>query len=175
LAAAGYEFSVAAAEVDETPRAGEPPLNQVQRLAAAKATSVANLHPFSLVLAADTIVVLNGTIYGKPRDLGTAKEILKNLSGQTHEVATAFCLYEGPNSQRHIETCVSKVAFRPLSEMEIDLYLTKGESLDKAGAYAVQGQGLGLIQEVQGSLTNVMGLPLTEVLAALLKVLSSSN
>jgi septum formation protein len=167
LAAAGLDFLVRPADVDESPVVGEEPMAQALRLAKAKALAVASGHPDSLILSADTVVVLNGKIYGKPRSLSEAKGVLKALQGHSHEVVTAYCLIAGDGRPPLSRATVSKVAFRPLTDREIDLYLEKGESLDKAGAYAIQGHGLGLIQEVEGSLTNVMGLPLSDVLAAL--------
>ncbi|MDR1608363.1 MAG: Maf family protein [Deltaproteobacteria bacterium] len=171
LRAAGFQFIVKPAEVDESPIDQEPPRAQVSRLAVAKALAGAKENPQSLVLAADTIVVLKGQIFGKPKELAEAKEMLKALSGQTHEVITAFCLL-GKNCPKPIVKPVSSaVTFRPLNASDIEAYLALGESLDKAGAYAVQGLGLSLIKEIQGSLTNVMGLPLQEVIVALEKYL----
>ncbi|MDR1576878.1 MAG: Maf family protein [Deltaproteobacteria bacterium] len=167
LTAAGFEFTVQPADVDESALPLETPNDQVRRLALAKAQAVAQANPDKLVLAADTIVVLEGQIYGKPKDLTEAKTILQKLSGQTHQVITAFCLM-GKNCPEPLERVVtSEVVFRPLSDREIDAYLRRGESLDKAGGYAVQGHGLSLIQETRGSLTNGMGLPLTEVIELL--------
>ncbi|MDR0549110.1 MAG: Maf family protein [Deltaproteobacteria bacterium] len=163
LAATGYEFTIDSAEIDESTAHNETPTAQVGRLAMAKAEAVAARHPQSLILAADTLVAIKETIYGKPRDLKAAKEILLALSGQTHEVRTCYCLKNQAQNISLARTFLSEVTFRPLNELEIDLYLAKGESLDKAGAYAIQGYGLSLIQTVRGSLTNVMGLPLLEV------------
>ncbi|MDR1872488.1 MAG: Maf family protein [Deltaproteobacteria bacterium] len=167
LNSAGFNFTVSPADTDESPLPQEPVRDWIKRVALAKALAVAPNEPTKLILAADTMVVLGERVLGKPKDLAEAKSFLRSLSGATHEVLTAFALTGGPVKSPLTELVSSKVLFRPLSQAEIDLYLTFGESLDKAGGYAIQGRGLSLIQEVKGSLTNVMGLPLPEVIAAL--------
>jgi septum formation protein len=167
LETAGARFEVIVSKAKETLIEGEPPESMVKRLALAKAESFLDLAPERAILSADTAVILNGTIYGKPKNPKEAKEILSRLSGKTHEVITAFCLVYGEKPEKYLDTAVSEVTFRPYSDREIDLYLAYGDYLDKAGAYAVQGRGISLIQEIKGSISNVMGLPLAEVLAAL--------
>jgi septum formation protein len=171
LAGLGYDFLIRPAATDESPLVGESPLAQTLRLAESKAREVAQTEPDSLVLAADSLVSLGDRIFGKPQDLAEARLFLRDLSGQAHQVTTGLCLLGPCAPEPRREAVISEVLFRPLTEREIEAYLEKGESLDKAGAYAIQGHGLGLIQEVRGSLTNVMGLPVREVILALEKFL----
>jgi septum formation protein len=172
LEALGAVFEICPADIPEILVPGEPPLAQVRRLAWEKARHTAGKFPGRAVLAADTIVVLEDQILGKPADLAEAGRMLRLLSGRGHQVMTAFCLLGGPLSEPCRQEAVSEVFFRSLAEEEIEAYLKTGESLDKAGAYAVQGLGVALIREVRGSLTNVVGLPLEEVRPVLEKYLS---
>jgi septum formation protein len=138
-------------------------------MAAAKAEDVWSPETGLAVLAADTIVFLGQNIFGKPSSPTKAKEMLKTLSGRVHQVATAFCLIPAKESPGRLTVVTSEVFFRDLSEIEIEQYVSLGESMDKAGAYSVQGAGAFLIDEIKGSFTNVVGLPLPEVLWALEK------
>lgn len=159
LAGLGLTFSVRAANVDETPRAGEPPADYVLRLAQEKAAAVA---PESdLVLAADTTVVIDGEILGKPADGADARRMLRLLSGREHEVMTGVALVEGSRSAAAVET--SRVRMAALTEAEIDWYAATGEPLDKAGAYAIQGLGALFVEAVRGNYSNVVGLPIPAV------------
>ncbi|MBF5041450.1 septum formation inhibitor Maf [Aggregicoccus sp. 17bor-14] len=165
LAQLGLLFEVCAADIDETPHPGEPPEAYVQRLAREKARAVAAHRPGQWVLAADTTVVLDGDILGKPLDAAEARTMLARLSGRTHSVFTGVAL-AGPGAPA--ETLVrTEVTFRPLGAEEIAWYVGTGEPLDKAGSYAVQGKGGFLVQALAGSPTNVIGLPLGETLALL--------
>lgn len=119
-------------------------------------------------LAADTMVVLSGRILGKPGGVAEAKQMLRALSGAQHEVVTGVALRMG--TAAHAFAVTTQVRFRPLSHSDIDRYVACGEPLDKAGAYGIQGRGGALVQEVYGSYTNVVGLPLAETLAALTQV-----
>jgi septum formation protein len=152
---------------DETHRPGETPAAYVQRVAADKAQTISQEQPGFWVLAADTIVTLNGHILGKPGSTEIAREMLATLSGQTHQVMTAFVLLNETGQSAAAEVVTSEVTFQSNSDAEIDAYLATGESFDKAGAYAVQGKGRVLVGRVTGSLTNVIGLPMDEVGAAL--------
>jgi septum formation protein len=158
LTSLGIPFVVDRADLDETPWPGEAPAETAARLAAAKAAVVAKARPGSWVLAADTLVVLDDTVLGKPFDDAGAARMLRLLSGRDHRVVTGVCLLEnaGPGTTL-IEW--SRVRFAALSEEELNWYVATGEPRDKAGAYAVQGLGARFIESIEGSFTNVMGLP----------------
>jgi septum formation protein len=159
----GVPFKVIRVDLDETAGAGEAPLAYVSRLAGAKAD--AGWHRSrdpaqAPVLAADTAVVLDGRILGKPKDMDDAMAMLRDLSGRTHEVLTAIALRTALAS----ETAVSRssVTFRPIDAGEARRYWETGEPLDKAGAYAIQGYAAVFIADIKGSYSGVMGLPLFE-------------
>ena len=142
-----------------------PPGEGAGRRALAKAAWAAERRPDAVVLGADTIVVLQGEVLGKPSDAAGAREMLSRLSGRTHRVITGFAIVSGGEARtRLVET---EVGFRALDAASIERYVESGEPMDKAGAYAIQGAGGGFIDRVSGSYTNVVGLPLPEVLAAL--------
>jgi len=122
------------------------------------------------ILGADTIVVIDGKLFGKPRNYQDAKNMLNVLSGREHTVITGFCIIDPSGEISHSESVTSKVNIRKLSEEEIDAYLATKEPFDKAGAYAVQGIGAFMIKSINGSYTNVVGLPLCEVIVALKKI-----
>jgi len=167
LAAVGVPFRVIPSGVDETPRTGERPSRFVRRAALDKAEAVAARHPATFVLSADTIVVADGRFLGKPRDRAEARRMLSRLAGREHKVYTAVCLLSGGSGYRDIGTEVSRVRFRPLASAEVAAYARTGECDDKAGAYAAQGAGMLLIDRVAGSFSNVVGLPMTRVVAML--------
>ncbi|MCB2191106.1 MAG: septum formation inhibitor Maf [Deltaproteobacteria bacterium] len=162
----GLAFRLAPARIDENLLPGEDAAQAAQRLATAKAEAVLT-GPYDTVLAADTLVVLDRKIMGKPRDAAEATQMLRELSGAQHEVITGYCLMN--QSGRTVGLGRSLVTFRNLSEAEIAAYVATGEPLDKAGAYAVQGLGAALVKEVSGSYTNVVGLPLAAVIKLLLE------
>lgn len=159
-------------DVDETPMPDEPPDAYALRVAGAKA-EVAARHltqrslPQNPVLAADTIVVLDGQILGKPVDAGHAIQMLQTLSGREHKVITAIAMARREQIETRIS--VSTVRFRELSDLEIRRYVTSGEPLDKAGAYAIQGRAAVFITRIEGSYSGIMGLPLAETAELLLK------
>jgi septum formation protein len=168
------DFEVRPVNLDESLRPGEAPAAFAERLAREKA--LAGGQAARLALGADTIVVLEDRILDKPSGPAEARSHIAALSGRTHQVITAFCLAEAGRvlSARAV---LSLVTFRTLTRDMIEGYAASGEGLDKAGAYGLQGRGWSLIENVQGSLTNVMGLPLTEVLedlSASVKDLSAS-
>jgi septum formation protein len=165
LAGLGIALEVRPADTDESVLPGEAPRAYVARVAREKARAV----PGEVVLAADTAVVLGDTILGKPRDAADAARMLRALSGTTHEVLTGVCVRRGaPGAPLEREALVSTaVRFRALSEQEIAWYVATGEPLDKAGAYALQGAGGVLVESVAGSVSGVVGLPLTESVALL--------
>ncbi len=159
LSGLGVRFTIRAADVDEAPLAGEPPAACVRRLALAKAA--ARIEPGELVLAADTVVVLDGHLLGKPRDPADARRMLAAIAGREHTVLTGLTLQEAPPLGRR-ETAVeaTRVRMARLTLREIEWYVATGEPLDKAGAYAVQGLGAAFVEAVYGNYTNVVGLPL---------------
>jgi nucleoside triphosphate pyrophosphatase len=158
------DFAVIAPDVDESVRPGEKPADYVMRIAMAKAkagramlSAGKNNKP---VLAADTAVIIDEQILGKPVDDGDARNMLKRLSGKTHQVMTAVAL--ASSTQLLTDLSVSEVRFAKLSEAEIDWYIQTGEGRDKAGSYAVQGLGALFIDQIQGSYSGIMGLPIRE-------------
>jgi septum formation protein len=159
----GLEFVVEPAEVDECPRTGETAPALVRRLASAKASAVAARRPRAWVLGCDTVVEIGGEILGKPADASEAAAMIGRLAGNEHRVATGFALL-APGGGLHAEDVIlTAVRFRALDAREISTYVARGESPDKAGGYAIQGIGAGLIERIDGSFTNVIGLPLVEV------------
>ena len=164
LAQAGFTCEVVPADVPEVQKPGEDPIHFVTRLAREKAEAVAATHaltPDTLVLGADTIVVVDEEILGKPRDEPDAARMLRALSGKTHQVITGVCLAKGRERQRAAE--VTFVRFNTLSDPEIDAYVATGEPLDKAGAYAIQGRAGRWVPRIHGCYFNVVGLPLALV------------
>jgi len=168
LADLGITFTVVTASVDERPRPDEDPFAYVERLAMDKATAVATQHPDHWILAADTIVVLNDTMLGKPTDADEARAMLTRLSGELHRVITGVCLLHERRGTCHRFACRTTVRFAQLAPALIDAYVATGEPLDKAGAYGIQGLGGCLVKSIEGSYSNVVGLPLAETVAALL-------
>ena len=165
LRAAGYDFDVEPAHVDESELAGEPPGAYVLRVAAMKARTVAARHPEDIILAADTTVVVDGTMLAKPADDADARRMLGLLSGRTHDVLTGVVLVRaGRESSAVIDT---RVSFRLLTAEEINRYVASGEPHDKAGAYGVQGRAARFVESVVGSYSNVVGLPVGAVRALL--------
>jgi septum formation protein len=158
LAGLGLAFSVRAADVDETPFPGEAPAACVRRLAQAKAA--ARIGKDELVLAADTVVVLDGRLLGKPRDPADARRMLATIAGREHTVLTGMTLHDEPSGRQEAVVEASRVRMARMSPLEIDWYVATGEPLDKAGSYAVQGMGALFVEAVYGSYTNVVGLPL---------------
>ena len=167
LAQAGYSFEVRPAHIPEEPRAGEDPIAYVVRLAREKAEAVREEigKPGMLVLGADTTVVLNGQILGKPADEADAARMLRMLSGETHRVITGVALTTDGRCEVAAE--VTGVRFLTLSEDEIAEYVATGEPLDKAGAYAIQGRAARWIPRIEGDYFNVVGLPIALVAAML--------
>lgn len=163
----GVEFEVRVNPVDETPLAAEKPADYVRRLAIIKAQASVQADDTRPVLGADTTVVCNGEILGKPANLGDAKRILGMLSGRAHQVMTAIALVQGEQIQS--EVVVTDVVFRSLSDAEIEAYWATGEPSDKAGAYGIQGKGAVFVARIEGSYSAVVGLPLAETAALLTK------
>ena len=164
LHSAGFEFTVAAANIDEVPQRGESAENYTRRVAHEKATSVARTHAVAAgqqILGADTEVVVDGSILGKPRDPADAVRMLRLLSGRVHDVLTAVVLL---GDMRTVEAAaITRVWFSGLTESEIGWYVASGEPMGKAGAYAIQGLGARFVERIDGSWSNVVGLPLATV------------
>jgi septum formation protein len=167
LATAGYQFDVVPSHIPETLQPGEAPETFARRIAGAKAFDVARQCTGAYVLAADTVVVIDGTLLGKPADRADARRMLQTLSGRTHRVLTAVALV-APGGALASVVVESRVAFRALSAADIEGYLDLEEPYDKAGAYAVQGCARHFIVAVHGSYSNVVGLPM-EVVTELLR------
>jgi septum formation protein len=173
----GISFQVHAANINEDQMPGEPPINYALRLAREKAEAVAAKYPQSYVLGADTIVVLNGEVLGKPKDQQDAERMLRLLSGHSHEVTTAVSLIvpstvfpstvpsgkvaQGTLAETRAST--TKVYFREIAEPDIQQYVAGGEPMDKAGAYAIQGGASRWTDRIEGEFSNVVGLPLSLV------------
>jgi septum formation protein len=155
----GLRFEVRPADLDETPRPGESPPDYVLRLAIEKAA--AGARPGELILAADTTVVVDGEILGKPEDDEDARRMLRLLSGREHSVLTGIAL-QGPDGHAS-DVEETRVRFAPLTEAEIDWYVATGEPRDKAGAYAIQELASLFVEGVAGSQSNVVGLPVARV------------
>jgi septum formation protein len=160
LTAAGIPFTVRAPQIPEQRRAGESPINYVRRLAEHKAFAV-SMTPDEVVLAGDTVVVVDEHILEKPRDQADALRMLRLLSGRDHEVVTGICLRTA--SRTIVDTAVTRVHFVELSGAEVDAYVASGEPMDKAGAYAIQGLASRFIDRVEGGYFNVVGLPMSLV------------
>ncbi len=165
---AGLAFSIISSAVDETPIPGEAPNDMVLRLANAKADLVAarSVGP-AIVIAADTVVVLEGQILGKPRSTDDARHMLEKLSGRTHSVVTGVSLIRLPDVEQRAFVETTLVHFDQLSANEITRYLATDEPHDKAGAYAIQGRAGRYIPRIEGCYYNVVGLPLSRLLSEL--------
>ena len=158
----GVRYTCDPAHIDESLRAGEEPSRYVQRMAQDKARAVAARYPSPafVVLAADTIVIVDDTVLGKPRDRDDALAILQSLGGRSHEVQTAVCLLGA--SGMNCVLVETEVEFMPLSREVCEAYLATAEPWDKAGAYGIQGLGGAFVRAIHGSYSNVVGLPLCE-------------
>lgn len=160
------EYRVCVSSIDESVMMGEAPKEYVCRIARSKALAVyESLLASGLVLAADTIIALDGEIIGKPENIQHAKSILLKLSAVEHEVLTALCLKTQDNNYEMMAR--TKVKFRQLTNGEIDAYCLTAEPYDKAGAYAIQGLASSFVEYISGSYTNVMGFPLSDVYSLL--------
>lgn len=157
----GWEFTKAIPDIDESEREGEKPEAYVLRLAKEKAEVVAGSHPGQIVLAADTTVVIDDQIIGKPIDIPDARRMLKMLSGNWHEVLTGIAVVKNGNAEVGLQR--TRVKFVEMTEAEIDFLADEGDPLDKAGAYAVQAQAALFIEGIEGDYWNVVGLPISLV------------
>ena len=167
LNSVGWEFTKTVPDIDESELDGETPENYVRRLALAKAETVASSHPDDFVLAADTTVVIDGKIIGKPADEADAKRMITMLSGNWHEVLTGIAVSK--NGAIEVGLQRTRVKFAEMTEAEIDFLVEKGDPLDKAGAYAVQAQAALFIEGIEGDYWNVVGLPVRLVYEMVVK------
>ena len=158
---AGFHFEVVAAHVDESRRPGEAPADYVRRVAASKARgAVRSVEGSAIVIGADTVVVVGGSVLGKPASAADARETLRRLSGRGHDVLSGLALIRLPDRFERIVEETTGVTFAPLSTEEIEDYISTGEPFGKAGAYAIQGRAGRFVTRVDGDYFNVMGLPL---------------
>lgn len=167
LAAAGFEFEVLAANVDETPRDVEDPAEYVERLAIEKAKAVLAMRPDARVLGADTTVTIDDEILGKPVDEQDARRMLRLLSGRAHTVHTGVAVASARGIKSGVDT--TRVWFETMTDEDISWYVATGEPVDRAGAYAIQGLASRFIPRIEGSYSNVVGLPVTLVSSILKK------
>ncbi len=170
LKAVGWPFEMVAANIDESRFASEAAVPYVRRLARTKAETVAKILPAGLVLGADTVVLVDEEILGQPGDADDARRMLKLLSGRWHEVLTAVALVRAGAGQVVADHEKTRVRFAELTGAEIDRYVTTGEPMDKAGAYAVQGVAALFIEEIQGDYFNIVGLPIRLVYKLIRKI-----
>ena len=161
LNSVGWRFTKDVPDIDERVLPGEPPALYVQRLAKEKAETIARRHTNSIVLGADTTVVIDSQIIGKPEDLADAKRMLTLLAGRWHEVLTGVAVVR--NSEAKVGLQLTRVKFAEMNKMQIDFLAEHGDPLDKAGAYAVQAQAALFIEGIEGDYWNVVGLPVSLV------------
>jgi len=164
----GIAHEVEPADIDESLLPGEKPATHAERLARTKAHTIAERRPDAVVIAADTIVVVDGDVLGKPRDAAAARAMLKRLSGRTHTVLTAIAVARAAQTESAVESV--DVTFRTVTDDEIGSYIATGEPMDKAGAYGIQGYGATIVERVDGDYFSVMGLGLRRLVDLLARV-----
>jgi septum formation protein len=165
----GVPFEAVGSKVRETLDGKFSPAEMAFRMAIRKAGSVHHLCPNRWILGADTIVVCNRRIFGKPRDAGECRDMLLYLSGRNHRVITGFCIVDPGGTPIHTKAVTTRVKVKELGKREIEAYIKTGEPFGKAGSYAIQGIGSFMIEYIRGSYTNVVGLPVHEVVNALIE------
>lgn len=169
LTQAGLEFEILPSDFDERAVVFNDPAAYVCTLSKAKAEDIAGRHPHSWVIGADTIVYMAGQVLGKPRGRDAARAMLKRLSAQTHQVFTGYTICNLERGKTITDAVCTEVTFKRLSDDEIEWYIHTDEPFDKAGAYAIQGLGTFLVKRINGSYTNVVGLPVCEVIEHLIE------
>ena len=157
LSMMGLEFTVQTADIDETMDPSQTPAHEVAAVSARKAAKIAAQHPDDVIVSADTIVVIDGKILGKPKDEADAARMLRMLSGRTHTVYTGLTVFT--NGESSTQVVGTEVTFRDLTDAEIDAYIKTGEPMDKAGSYGIQGYGSMFVSHLNGDYFCVMGLP----------------
>ena len=165
LTTAGVEFEVLVSEADETVPEGTAPKDAAIMTAEKKALAVAENSRDSVVIGADTIVVIDGIILGKPKDEADAADMLRTLSGREHDVITGVCITDGEKTEKFAQ--VSRVRFYSLTDEEIADYIATKEPMDKAGSYGIQGRGCVLVESIEGDYFNIVGLPVAATVRAL--------
>jgi septum formation protein len=165
----GIPFETAGSIIEETLYREAQPADIACHIAKQKVESIEQTYRNRWILGADTIVVINTTIFGKPKNPEECYDMLINLKGKTHEVFTGFCIHDPGKKRVHLEAVMTKVKIKELGNTEIEAYINTGEPFGKAGAYAIQGIGSFMIEKIYGSYTNVVGLPLFEVVNALVR------
>lgn len=160
---ASVKFEVMASCIEELTLDGESPCQMVMRLAFEKGMDIASRKKSDLIISADTIVVIDNTVLGKPENDIEARKMITSLSGRTHQVITGISLINLDNNKKIIDYVISNVKFKNLSEEDINDYIRTKESLDKAGAYGIQGYGALLVDEIQGDYFNIVGLPISRL------------
>lgn len=165
----GLDFTVRTSIVEELPHSGERPEDFVMRMAEDKAVAVSEQNPHAWVIGGDTVVCLDKRILGKPADKKEAVALLMALSGREHLVMTGFCVAHCGKAIKTVRSVTTYVRFARFSQQTAEAYVATGESLDKAGAYGIQGKGVCLVESIDGSYSNVVGLPLCELLNVLLE------
>jgi nucleoside triphosphate pyrophosphatase len=168
LEQAGLEFSVIPSCLDESSIPLSSPESYVKCLAEAKAQDISQRYPDSWIIGADTMVIIENTMLGKPGSRPEARKMLRSLSGKTHQVLTGYCICCEASYRQFSETIKTDVCVKELTEPQIEWYINSGEPFDKAGAYAIQGIGTFLVKRISGSYTNVVGLPVCEVMEYLI-------
>lgn len=160
---ASVKFEVMASSIEELTLDSESPCQMVMRLAFEKGMDIASRQKSDLIISADTIVVIDNTVLGKPENEIEARKMITSLSGRTHQVITGISLINLDNNKKIIDYVISNVKFKNLSEEDINDYIRTKESLDKAGAYGIQGYGALLVDEIQGDYFNIVGLPISRL------------
>ena len=160
---ANVKFKVMSSSIEELTLENESPCQMVMRLAFEKGMDIASRQKSDLIISADTIVVLEDNILGKPKDDIHARKMITNLSGRNHQVMTGISLINLDNNKKIIDYVISNVKFKNLSEQDVNDYITTKEFLDKAGAYGIQGYGALLVEEIQGDYFNIVGLPISRL------------
>jgi septum formation protein len=169
LQQAGLKFEVIPSSIDESSITRTEPVEYVRALSLAKANDIAEHYPDSWVIGADTIVIIENVILGKPNGKASARSMLQKLSGHTHQVYTGFTVIHRTRERQISHTVCTDVTFKALSNDEIEWYIHSDEPFDKAGAYAIQGLGTFLVRSINGSYTNVVGLPVCEIIEILIE------
>ena len=159
LEKAGLKFTVDSSETDERLNGTADPVEMARSISLMKASSAVSRHPGSIIIAADTFGVLDGSLLGKPGDAAHASEMLALMSGKCHEVVTGFTIIDADSGKTVSHVVKTRVYFKTLSKAQIEKYVETGEPLGKAGAYAIQGKGAGLVEKIEGDYYNVIGLP----------------